>query len=253
MADVNATDDLASFHALLLDTPGSPPSATKTAVREGLNEHERLGEDDVRRFTGFLRVLDKDVQLRRALRQSTHATLGDDQEFERERDEDLKSALKELMGSRATRDAIADGELNDAKARLQTLKYSISASVQAIKTTPPRQDFGAIANVPEPEDIDSVLWLIVILSLLTYQIADAKLAEQIQANEDEHQRIQERVLALEQFTMDLFQSPAPEAEIAPDPVSGGATPPPVATHPATNDVVANDPAPTVESPKPRKP
>ncbi|WP_312706872.1 hypothetical protein [Stenotrophomonas sp.] len=252
MADVNATDDQASFDELLLDTPGTPPSATKAAVREGLNGHEFLNEDDLRRFTGFLRVLDKDVQLRNELRQSDHTALDDDKEFERKRDENLKFALEDLMESRITADAVADGKLKDAKERLRTLKATVSASAQAIKTTSPKQDFGVIVDTGEPEDIDGVLWLIVILSLLTYQIADAALAVQIKADEEEHQRIRERAQALDEFITELFQNPAPDAEITPGPANGGATPPPPAPPPVTNDAVASDPAPTVDPRKIRK-
>lgn len=249
MADVNATDDRASFDELLLDTPGTPPSATKAEVRKGLAGDELLGDEDLHRFTGFLRVLHMDVELRRSLRQSIHTAPGDDQDFERERDEKLKFALEDLMESRITADAVADGKLKDAKERLRTLKATVSASAQAIKTTSPKQDFGVIVNTGEPEDIDGVLWMIVILSLLTYQIADAALAVQIKADEDEHQRIRERAQALEEFITDLFQNPAPEAEITPAPGSGGAAPPPAAPPPVTNDAVASDPPPTVE---PRK-
>lgn len=252
MADVNTIGDRASFDELLLDIPDTPPSATKAAVRKGLVGDELLSDDDLRRFTGFLRVLDKDVQLRIELRQSPHTALDDDKESERRRDENLKFALEDLMESRITADAVADGKLKDAKERLRTLKAAVSASAQAIKTTSPKQDFGVIVDTGEPEDIDGVLWLIVILSLLTYQIADAALAVKIKADEEEHQRIRERAQALDEFITELFQNPAPEAEITPDPASGGATPPPTAPPPVTNDAVASDPAPTVEPRKTRK-
>jgi len=244
MTDTSVTDYLASIHALLSDDPDAAPSATKAAARVGLARVQEFGDEDLPRLNAFVLVLDKDEQLRLALRQSTQATLAAEQEAERKRDEDLKVALQQLMESRTTADADADSRLTSAKGKLQALKNTIIASAQRFSATQPGLDFGAIANTPDPEDIDGVLWQIVILSLLTYQVADANLAEQIQANADECKRIQERVEALEQFIKDLFPDPSLEADSTPNPSSGGATPAPNGAPPASNEIAASVPGPT---------
>lgn len=252
MSEFSVTDDQASLNGLLSDVPGAPRSATKAAVREVLDGHASLGHVDLPHFTAFLRVLNENEQLRLELRDSIVATLDDEQESERKRDENLKVALKGLIESRARRDAVAYSELTNARARLQALRNVVSASAQATKATQLRIDFGAIANTPDPEDIDGVLWLIIILSLLTYQIADASLAERVQAGQDEYERIKERVRALEKFITDLLQTPAPETEMAPYTASVGATPAPDGTPPATRDLVSGDSIPTVKARRPRK-